>query len=242
MVWALAALLVGLLAGRFANLLIERLPRRETWRKPLFRCAACGERPRFQELVPVAGWFTNGGRCWICRAPRPWREPVVDIAIGMLWFAIATLHDFTPRGLLVMAFAAALVVLSFIDAEIRILPDAITLPWIAIGVVATALPGWPVSLRDAALSAGLGYFGMMILAKAAEAYYREEAIGQGDWKLVAMLGAFLGPKHLLATLLIGNLMGALTGMLLTIEWGDSAKQKLPLGTFLCVAGLFMIFA
>ena len=141
-------------------------------------------------------------------------------------------------GAIVLAALLALVV---IDFQHLLLPDAITLPGIAAGVATTWLPGWPVSRLDSALSAAFGYFAMMLLAKAAELYYREEALGQGDWKLVAMLGAFLGSTKTLATVLIANGVGAGFGLLLVATMGEQGRRKLPLGSFLGASGIAIAF-
>jgi leader peptidase (prepilin peptidase)/N-methyltransferase len=166
---------------------------------------------------------------------------VVDAINGVLWLLIAASNPFSPRALALMGFVTVLVVLALIDLEHQILPDMITLPGIVVGVALTQLPGWPVSLLDSALSAALGYFAMMILAKAAEMYYREEALGQGDWKMIAMLGAFLGSTKLAFVALAANLLGALVGLLMIAIMGDEGRQRLPLGTFLGACGITIIF-
>ena len=242
MLWALTGLVAGLFAGRLANFFVDRLPRDAPFKKAIFACPHCGARDRAIESLPIAGWFATGGRCWACRKPVSWRVPAVEALTALLWMAIGFYFGPSLRGLVLTCFATSLLVLSAIDLEHRLLPDIITLPGVIAGVLATWIPGWPVTLLDSALSAALGYFGMMALAKAAAMYYREEALGQGDWKLVAMIGAFLGSKLLIAVVLIGNIMGALIGLQLVIELGDAGRQKLPLGTFLGTAAIFMIFA
>jgi leader peptidase (prepilin peptidase)/N-methyltransferase len=140
-----------------------------------------------------------------------------------------------------MLFVTALLMLSLIDFQHYLLPDAITLPGIVTGVGATLMPGWPVTLLDSTLSAAVGYFAMMVLAKAAEAYYGEEALGQGDWKMVAMLGAFLGSTKLLLVVLVANAAGAAVGLLLVAALGEAGRQKLPLGSFLGASGILLVF-
>jgi len=102
------------------------------------------------------------------------------------------------------------------------------------------LPGSPVSLVDAALSAALGYLAMMALAKGAGAFYGEEALGQGDWKMVAMLGAFLGSTKLLMAVIAACALGAAVGLALVVARGQAGRRKLPLGTFLGAAGIVIV--
>lgn len=165
---------------------------------------------------------------------------MVEAVNAVLWLLIAGAMAPSPRALVLMLLVTALLILSLIDLEHHLLPDLITLPGIVLGVGATWLPGWPVTFLDSALSAAVGYFAMMALAKAAELYYREEALGQGDWKMVAMLGAFLGSTKLVIVVLAANMTGALVGLLLVTLLGNEGRQKLPLGTFLGAAGIVMI--
>ena len=137
----------------------------------------------------------------------------------------------------VQTCALPILTLATIDLHHLILPDILTLPGIVLGVLATGMRGWPVTFLDASLSAALGYFAMMGLAKAAEAYYGDEAIGQGDWKLVAMLGAVFGATKLLLIVVAANALGAAVGLALIATKGAEGRQKLPLGSFLGVCGL-----
>lgn len=236
-----AAALFGLVGGGVANSLIARLPKEHPFQRPLFTCERCERRGSVLDLVPILGWLLRSGRCRVCRFHVRLQEPVVDAVNAVLWFLIAVANPPSARGLALMPFVTLLVVLALIDLEHQILPDVITLPGIVVGVALTRLPGWPVSLLDSALSAALGYFAMMILAKAAEMYYREEALGQGDWKMVAMLGAFLGSTKLAFVALSANLLGALVGLLMIGIMGDEGRQRLPLGTFLGACGIVSVF-
>lgn len=236
------ASVAGLFAGRLANSGIDRLAQDSPLARPLLTCPACRRRVGLLDSLPILGWLRREGRCRTCRAYIPVQQPVVEAVNAVLWLLLAGTFAPSARALVMMVFLTSLLILSLVDLERQMLPDVITLPAILCGVASTWIPGWPVSLLDSALSAGGGYFGMMALAKAAEMYYREEALGQGDWKMVAMLGAFLGSTKLVAVLLIANVTGALVGLLLVALLGHEGRQKLPLGTFLGAAGVVMTFA
>lgn len=239
--WPLAAGLSGLAAGGVANSLIDRLPRERPFELGLLKCSRCRRRGSVIDILPVLGWLAREGRCRVCRAHQPVQIPVVEALNGVLWLLVAAAGPPTARSVAVMVFSTLMLILSLIDLEHQILPDILTLPGIVLGLVATRLPGWPVTLLDAALSAGVGYFFMMGLAKAAEAYYGEEALGQGDWKMVAMLGAFLGSTKAVAAVLAATVAGALIGLLLVALLGKEGRQKLPLGTFLGASAVVMLF-
>ena len=238
--WPVTATLCGLIAGAIANSCIERLPHDEPLGRRLLTCPSCRSREPLIDAVPILGWLAKGGRCRSCRTPISTQQPVVEAVNAVLWLLIAGAMELSPRALVLMLLVTALLILSLIDLEHHLLPDLITLPGIVLGVGVTWLPGWPVTFLDSALSAAVGYFAMMALAKAAEMYYREEALGQGDWKMVAMLGAFLGSTKLAIVVLAANLTGALVGLLLVTLLGNEGRQKLPLGTFLGAAGIVMI--
>lgn len=238
----IVSLAVGLVVGSFANVCIHRLPRGQSVVRPPSRCPRCGKLIRFWHNVPVLGWLVLRGRCADCREPISIRYPLVEAANGLLWLALAAALGPVPRALVLMPLVTALLVLALVDLEHQILPDAITLPGVGLGLVATALPGWPVTLRDAAASAVGGYLLLAATAFAAERYYGEEALGQGDWKLVAMLGAFLGARGALVAVFCGTLAGAVAGLLLVALRRGSRRMRLPLGTFLALSGVFTVFA
>jgi len=235
--WPVVAAGLGLMAGWLANLAVRHLPSDEPVQPAIGSCPACRARGRWYDAFAIASWLAQRGRCRRCRARMSAVAPGVELVTAVLWALLAIRRGPTVETAVLMVFVAALLTLAVIDYEHYLLPDAITLPGIVLGVAACWIPGWPVSLLDAALTAGIGYFAMMALAKAAEMYYNEEALGQGDWKMVAMLGAFLGSTKTMATVLIANGFGAAVGLLLVATLGERGRHKLPLGTFLGAAGI-----
>jgi leader peptidase (prepilin peptidase)/N-methyltransferase len=239
--WPWTALVVGLVVGSFANVCIHRLPRERSVVRPGSACPGCGSPIRWWDNVPVLSWIALRARCRRCGIPISIRYPLVELANGLLYFAVARLAPPGPRAVLTMAFVSALLVLSLIDLEHHLLPDVITLPGIATGILASLLPG-PPSVLESALSAALGFAAFAAIARAAERYYGEEALGQGDWKMAAMLGAFLGWRALLVTVFIACLVGAVVGLALIAAGRGSRRTHIPLGTFLGLAGIAAVFA
>jgi leader peptidase (prepilin peptidase)/N-methyltransferase len=239
--WPWTALVVGLVVGSFANVVIHRLPQGRSVVRPGSACPGCGSPIRWWDNIPVLSWIALRARCRRCGIHISARYPLVELANGLLYLAAARSLPPGAQAVATMAFVTALLVLSLIDLDHHLLPDAITLPFIAIGVLASLLPG-PPSPLESALSAAGGFLAFAAIARAAEWHYGEEALGQGDWKMAAMLGAFLGWRALLVTVFFACLVGAVVGLGLIAVGRGSRRSHVPLGTFLGLAGIAAVFA
>lgn len=235
------ALALGLVVGSFANVCIYRLPRHESVVFPPSRCPTCSARIPARDNVPVLGWLLVGGWCRSCRTPISMRYPAIEAANGLLYWFLAATRGASAATFVAMGLATALLVLSLVDLEHHLLPDAITLPGVVVGCLASLLRQPPGPL-EAALSAAFGYLGMAAVARAAEWYYGEEALGQGDWKMIAMLGAFLGARPTLTALFLATAAGAVLGLLMIAVGRGSRRMRLPLGTFLGMGGLAVLLS
>jgi leader peptidase (prepilin peptidase)/N-methyltransferase len=230
------AALFGALIGSFLNVCIYRLPKGTSIVWPASACPSCGRALSWFENVPVVSFAFLRGRCRTCRSPIAWRYPLVE-ALTALMFAL-TWWYYGPTPLLVsrLVFGCALIVLFAIDLEHHLLPDAITLPGIAVGflfsfLTASAGPGWRSSLIGVVVGGG-------VLFLIAEGYYRvrhEEGLGMGDVKMLAMIGAFLGWRQVVVVLFLSSVAGAVVGIALTALQGRSMQSRLPFGTFLALA-------
>jgi len=214
---AVSALLFGLVVGSFANVVIYRLPLEQSIVFPSSRCPRCGNAIRPWQNIPVISWVLLRGRCAQCGEPISPRYPAVEILHG-LGFALVVakfgLQPFTP---LLLLFYFALVVLAFIDWDHQILPDVITLPGILIGVLASLVPGALVGWKESALAAALGYVAFFLVAEGYARLRGIEGLGQGDWKLAAMMGAFLGAQPLLLTVFLGSISGLVYGLIQAVR-------------------------
>jgi leader peptidase (prepilin peptidase) / N-methyltransferase len=234
--------LVGLIVGSFANVCIHRLPLGLSVVSPPSRCPHCESLVRPYDNVPLVSFLLLGGRCRECRTLIPLRYPAVEAANGFIYLALAVLFGPSLQTAVAMALSTALLVLSLIDLDHHILPDAITLPGIAAGLLASLLPGSPLGIVQAAAAALGGYLVMLGVAKGYELLRGVEGLGQGDWKMAAMLGAFLGWQKLLLTIFLASLLGTLVGLVLVAWKGGTLQKKLPLGTFLGGAAIVCLFA
>jgi leader peptidase (prepilin peptidase)/N-methyltransferase len=187
------------------------------------------------ENVPVVSWLVLGGRCRTCRAPISITYPIVEAVTAVVFAGAAIVYGLTWLLAVRLLFASALIVLFVIDLRHRILPNAITLPGIAAGFVASWFlpPGWLSSLIGAAAGAG-------ILLVIAEGYYRvrgQEGLGMGDVKMLAMIGAFLGWPLMVLTLVLASFAGSLLGLALIATGRGSMQAALPFGTFLALGAI-----
>ena len=229
------ASVLGLAVGSFRNVVIYRLPKGQSLVRPGSRCPRCGRFLNWFDNIPLVSWVALRGRCRQCGAPISAQYPLVELVTGLLAVGIVAVTEPGPLLVSRLVLAAALVVLFMIDLEHQILPNAITLPGIVIGfVLSFFLPGGPVrSLVGIALGGG-------ILYAIAAGYYlvrREEGMGMGDVKMLAMIGAFLGWQAVLLTLILSSFAGAVVGAGLMAFKRGGLRYALPFGTFLSLGAL-----
>ncbi|MFI5183970.1 MAG: prepilin peptidase [Vicinamibacteria bacterium] len=236
------ALLVGLIVGSFANVCIHRIPRGESVVTPRSRCPRCGAPIGGFDNIPVLSWLALKGKCRRCRAPISPRYPAVEAANGLVYLGLAASLGPTPRAFVLMAFSTAMIILGLIDLDHQLLHDVITLPGIVAGLAASLLPGAPITLLGSVLAAAGGFAALTAVNAAYRMARGTDGFGGGDPKMVAMIGAFLGWQGALLTLLLASVAGTVVGLGLMAFRGKGAQHKLPLGTFLALGALVVVFA
>ena len=211
----LFAFLFGAVVGSFLNVVIARVPRSQSVVKPRSRCPRCETPIAGFDNIPILSWVLLRGRCRKCGEPISIRYPAVELAGGLL--AIACLRQFGPTAwaLAAFAFLASLVALTYIDLDHWLLPRSITIPFIALGLGCSFLPGAP-GIASSALGAAVGFAAFVLLGWIAERILKKEALGGGDVWLLAMIGAWLGIRSLLPVVLLASLQGALIGGVLLL--------------------------
>ena len=235
MVVVLVILVSGLVVGSFLNVCIYRLPLGQSIVRPASRCPACGRGLRWFENIPITGWVLLRGRCRTCDGRISSVYLIVEVITPILFLMQYWWLGLEPLLWVRLVFCSAMVVLFVIDLQHRILPNIITVPGIGVGLTAAVVlePGW----QDAVVGVIIGGCGLLLVA---EIYYRlrhEEGLGMGDVKMLAMIGAFLGWKLMLGTLLLASLLGSIVGVgMLVTGLGDS-KYSLPFGSFLALAAI-----
>ena len=227
--------LLGLCIGSFLNVCAYRLPLGESVVHPRSRCTSCGRMLSWFDNLPVVSWVALRGRCRTCGKPVSWMYPAVEIVTALVFAITYLTYGLTLLSVVRVIFACALIVLFVTDLQHKILPNVITLPGIVIGFACSVFlpPGWVSSVIGILVGGG-------VLFAIAEAYYRvrgQEGLGMGDVKLLAMIGAFLGWKLVLLTLVFASFTGSLAGGMLIASGKGSMKYALPFGTFLAVGAL-----
>jgi len=226
---------LGLCVGSFLNVCIHRLPRGGSVLTPRSRCPGCEYELRWYDNIPVLSYVLLLGRCRRCGARINLRYPIVELVTAAVFVLHYLVFGWTALLAVRLLFASALIVLFAIDLEHQILPNAITLPGLALGLIFSLV--FPPGVLDALLGALIGGG---VLWAIGEAYFRftgQEGMGGGDVKMLAMIGAFLGWKLVLITLVLSSVAGSLVGVFLILLRRGDMKRALPYGTFLALGAL-----
>ena len=261
--FAAAAFLFGLAIGSFLNVVIYRLPLmlERQWRMqaaelegrpappqdgrfdlvvPRSRCPACQARIRGIHNVPVLSWVALRGRCASCRAPISARYPLVELATGAAFAAVAWHFGFGPSAALAFVLTAYLIALTGIDIDRQLLPDILTIPLLWIGLVASlwhldGQPAPPAALRDAVIGAAAGYAFLWLVFQAFRLATGKEGMGYGDFKLFAAIGAWLGWQMLPLVLMLAAAVGAVVGLAMMAASRLGRGVPIPFGPYLAGA-------
>ena len=243
------AFALGAIVGSFLNVVIHRYPLEESIVFPASHCPHCKAPIRWYDNIPVLSYAVLRAHCRACRMPISARYPLVELANALFYLALFQHTGPTIGFPLLAAIVSMTIALIFIDAEIQILPDVIDLPGIVIGIAIGALAlgnSYPSlvlssSLVDALLGA---LFGASVLLAIIGIYWlvrRVEGMGQGDVKMLAMIGATLGWRAIPGVLLLASVAGALIGVPIALRSGRGMQLPLPFGVFLGLAALAVLF-
>ena len=255
MEWVLISL--GLKIGSFLNVCIFRIPRRQSIVSPRSSCTHCGQALKPYDNIPLISFLVLGGKCRFCKGTISWQYPVVEALTTALFWGTFVSYGLQWKTAVLLVFFSALIVLVFIDLNHRLLPDVITLPGVALGIALSLLVGIEDDVGTALLqlaglpdsggrwvwlvSSLLGAFvcsGFLGLVGAVYFKLKKvEGLGGGDLKLMGMVGAFLGVKLGLMTIMLGSVLGALIGLAYIKMAGKDYRYPLPFGSFLGVAAI-----
>ncbi|MGA0839096.1 MAG: prepilin peptidase [Pseudomonadales bacterium] len=244
---------IGLSVGSFLNVVIHRLPimLERQWRQdttgavddtpfnlavPRSRCPHCGHTIRVHENIPVVSWLVLRGRCANCKHPISVRYPVVELIAALLAVIVIATFGFTPFALGALAYTWALIALTGIDFDTQLLPDAVTLPLLWLGLLFASLGQGLVSAADAILGAAIGYGLLWALYWGFRLATGKEGMGYGDFKLFAAIGAWLGWQVLPGVLLIAAAGGLAWALALSLIGRRDAGQPIAFGPFLALGG------
>ncbi len=230
--WPLAAI-TGLVVGSFVGAVAYRLPRGISVVWPPSACPECTMPLRSRDLVPVVSFLATRGRCRYCSLRIPLRYPLTELATGGLFVASYLLSTGWLSFAVGAAFFTLLIMMFLIDLEHMLLPNAINIAGIALGLSAAAL-GWTgISVQEALWGAALGYGIIYVVVLASRG-----GMGMGDAKFLALIGSFVGPQGVIVTLFGASLVGAVVGISLIGLGRHERRQPMPFGPYL--AGSAMV--
>ncbi len=250
--------LLGLAVGSFLNVVIHRLPRmlERDWRtecreylgldpetaseplslsKPRSRCPSCGHAIAAWQNIPIVSWLLLRGRCAHCETPISARYPLVELATALLSLGVAWHFGPSWQTAAGLVFTWVLVALAMIDYDTQLLPDQLTLPFLWLGLFVNLFAIF-TDLRSAVIGAIAGYLVLWLVFQAFRLVTGKQGMGFGDFKLLALFGAWLGWQMLPQILLIASLVGAVTGLSLIALRRHERGKPIPFGPYLAIAG------
>lgn len=252
------------MVGSFLNVVIYRLPRiMETeWRSecrqllelpppptkeqsynlvwPRSFCPGCRYSIPALHNVPLVSWLVLHGRCAACGMRIHWRYPLIELLTALLFAQAAWYYGLNLAATAAAAYTAMLLCLAVIDLEHRLLPDALTLPLLWLGLLYNLGDGH-VELHSAVIGAMAGYLSLWLVLHLARLILRKEGMGHGDLKLLAALGAWLGWQLLPAIIFLASLFGAIIGIGLLVTGRMQPGRPISFGPYLAVAGYLAFY-
>lgn len=251
----------GLLVGSFLNVVIHRMPKimqREfdnacaencgqepvhtdtyTLAVPRSACPHCGHKISALENIPVVSYLALGGKCKGCKVKISARYPAIELLSGALAALAVWQFGSGWTGLATVAFMFLLVAMTFIDLDTQFLPDDLTYPLLWLGLLVN-LQGAFVPLQDAVLGAVAGYLALWSVNELFKLVRKVDGMGNGDFKLLAALGAWFGWSMLPAIILLSSVVGAVIGIAMIVLRGQGRETRIPFGPYLTGAGLLAL--
>ncbi|MBU0500629.1 MAG: A24 family peptidase [Gammaproteobacteria bacterium] len=252
--------LVGLCVGSFLNVVAHRLPimLERDWRgqcreilglegsldepaaafnlmSPASRCPHCGHGIRWWENIPLLSYMILRGRCSGCSKPISLRYPLVEAVTALLSLIVVWQLGPTPQAAALLPLTWALIALTLIDLDQQLLPDSITLPFLWLGLL-LGLPAVFIDAGQAILGAAVGYLSLWGFYWLFKLITGKEGMGYGDFKLLALFGAWAGWQKVFLALILSSLVGALIGIALILLMGHDKRKPIPFGPYLAIAG------
>jgi leader peptidase (prepilin peptidase)/N-methyltransferase len=230
---------LGTIVGSFLNVCIHRIPQGKSIVAPASHCPLCKTPIRFYDNIPLVSFICLKGRCRGCQSPISFRYPLVEFLIGLFSLILLLRYGISTLYVIYFAFFASLTLVSFIDLPHRIIPDVISLPGIVIGLVISFLHP-QMSIKDSLIGVLLGGGSLYLVASVYHVVTKREGMGGGDVKLLAMIGAFIGWKGVLFTILCSSFVGSVVGVSLMVMSSADSKYAVPFGPFLSLGAMIYV--
>jgi len=229
--------ILGLIVGSFSNVCIYRIPRNESIIYPASHCPKCRSKIKPVDNIPLLSYILLKGRCRNCKSKISIQYPVVEFLSGLIYLIIYLVYGLSVQTLIYIILSSALIIVAFIDLNEQIVPDVMSLPGIVIGFILSFFVPY-ISFINSALGVVVGGGIILVIGLTGSVIFKKEAMGGGDVKLAAMIGAFLGWRYIIISLFLGFFLGALAGIFLIMTKIKSREDVVPFGPFI-VLGSFI---
>lgn len=237
-----AVFFLGAAIGSFLNVCIHRLPINKSVVSPPSSCPGCGTRIRFYDNIPIISYLILRGRCRSCGNKISPRYPLVELISGLMALATWIYFGLTVSAIVYFIFICALIVITFIDVDHRIIPNKITLPGIPIAFLTSSFLLPEMTPLQALIGLLAGGGSLYVVGLIYSLLTGQEGMGGGDVKLLAMIGALTGIKGVILTVLLSSVIGTLAGLILMAAKGKKdLKFAVPFGPFLALGSIIHIF-
>jgi len=223
------AAVLGAAIGSFINVLVARLPAGQSPVRPRSACPACGATIAWYDNVPILSWLVLRGRCRRCGTRISVQYLLVEVGTALIWLGIAWLYGPSWVGLRGAVLISLALAIALIDARHYLIPDALSLGGLVAGLALAPLPG-PPSILAALLGAAAGFGVLFVVGLVGEWIFKKPAMGGGDMKMMAMVGAFLGPSGAMLTIFLGALVGTIVFAPVALR----TDREVPFGVFLAI--------
>ena len=231
--------ILGLIVGSFSNVCVYRIPRNESIVYPASHCPKCHTTIKPIDNIPLLSYILLKGRCRNCKSKISIRYPVVEFLTGFIYLQIYLVYGLSIQTLIYVILASSLIIISFIDLKEQIVPDVISLPGIVIGFIISFFVPY-ISFINSALGVVVGGGIILIIGMAGSIIFKKEAMGGGDVKLAAMIGAFLGWRYIIISLFLGFFLGAIVGIVLILSKIKSREDVVAFGPFIVLGSLITL--
>jgi len=238
--WCIVSLIFGAMIGSFLNVCICRLPNEESIIWPGSHCPHCNKPIKPYDNIPLISYLFLRGKCRYCKGSISPQYPLVEGMTALSSLLLIMKFGLSLSFLFYFAFVAALIVITVIDLYHQIIPDVISLPGIGVGLLASLLIP-QITFFNSLIGILFGGGSLFLVATVYQWLFKREGMGGGDVKLLAMIGAFLGWKAVILTILLSSLIGSITGILIMVLKGKNSKYAIPFGPFLSLAAVISLF-
>ena len=234
------SIIFGAIVGSFLNVCIVRLPKEESIVTPGSHCPRCNNPIKFYDNIPMISYLVLRGKCRHCNESISIQYPLIEGITALSSFLLFDKFGATLSYLFYFSFVSALIIITVIDLYHQIIPDVISIPGIGVGLLGSLIIPY-ISVFNSLIGILVGGGSLFLVATLYQWLFKREGMGGGDVKLLAMIGAFLGWKSVILTILLSSFIGSIVGIAIMLLKGKDFKYAIPFGPFLSLAAVISLF-